>query len=292
MDDRWPYDGDTALQQLTSSISTCRDSNCLVAQRHPFYPVPHDPPLYHGQRPCLPVVPTYLARGRVMIIGEYPNCRFATVRDEITGRLELFVPIADINEPFESGRYFNGHQVQLYPTGKSLQDSYFGPLGLNLGTDVWLTNMVKCFLMQTQHIATYQQLGWVGPDLPQPTSSYDDYFAIAGVCAGLHLARELAECQPKLVIGLGEKVYRMMHSSDDLATPAPDPGPFGVITGVPLRAGFVDHQLDTRNLLFRNLNVVHLFHPSGLIRFPAIRDQHFNQDIPAARAFMEELGLI
>lgn len=29
-------------------------------------------------------------------------------------------------------------------------------------------------------------------------------------------ARELTICQPRLVIGLGERVYRLMHGSDDL----------------------------------------------------------------------------
>ena len=287
MSDYFPYDQDSVLQQLCGSISTCRAGQCPVVQRHPFYPIPARPPFYYGRRPCLPVVPTYLTKGRAMIVGEYPNCRFATILNSKTGQQEELVPIADINEPFEGGRYFNGRQIQLYPTGKSLLENYFLPLGLDWETGVWLTNAVKCFLLKKEHIELYRRLGWMKPET---SASYDAYFKAAAVCVQSHLARELAICQPKLVIGLGERVYRLMHGSDDLKTPAPDSPSFDQITGVPLRAGIVSHPWDTRNALFKNLNVIHLFHPSGLIREESIRDKHL-KDIPPTKSFIQELGL-
>lgn len=290
MSDYFPYDQDNGLHQLCGSISTCRAAQCPVVKRHPFYPAPVQPPLYHGQRPCLPVVPTYLARGKVMIVGEYPNCRYATISDPETGQRQELVPIADINEPFEGGRYFNGWQVQLYPTGQSLQENYFRPLGLDRETDVWLTNAVKCFLLKKEQVELYRRLGWVQPG-SKTGASYDAYFKAAAICGPAHLARELAICQPRLVIGLGERVYRLMHGSADWKTPAPDPPSFGPITGAPLRAGVVSQPWDTRNALFKNLNVIHLFHPSALIREAPIREKHLAQDIPPTRAFMQELGL-
>jgi uracil-DNA glycosylase len=290
MEDRFPYEGDDVLQQLTSWIAVCRDAGCPVPQRHPFYPIPEQPPLYYGKRPCMPVVPAYLTRGKIMIIGEYPNCRFATFQNERTGELEKYVPVGDINEPFEDGRYFNGYQVQLYPTGKSLRDCYFEPLGLKF-EDIWQTNMVKCFLIKSEYVDAYQRLGFTGPEFPPTSATYDDYFQAATPCLRIHLAREIAICQPKLVIGLGERVFRMIHSSDDFSTPAADLVNFGRITGVPLHANVTSHPLDTRNSLFKKLNVIHLYHPSSLLRYENVRKSHFRDDIPQAKKFLEELGL-
>lgn len=290
MSDRFPYSGDADLQELTGTIAACRDDACPVVQNHPFYPTPHDPPLYLGKRGCMPVVPTYLNRNKIMLIGEYPNCRFATVANG-SGDQQRFVPIADIKEPFEPGRYFNGQQIQQYPTGASLKENYLKPLGLDLETDVWLTNVVKCFLMKEGHIQTYEDLGWVGPGRPKTTDAYDNYFQIAAVCVALHLAREIELCGPNLVIGFGERVYRLIHSSDDFVVPGQDLPFFGEITGVPLRMGHITHPLDTRNELFRDLNVVHLYHPSSILRSPQIRDRHFDEDIQPTKDFMAELGL-
>ncbi len=266
MSDRFPYEGDSELQQMTSAISVCRNDDCLVVQHHPFYPVPEEPPLYFGKRPCMPVVPTFLARGRVMIIGEYPNCRFATVKNKTSGALEQYVPTADIDEPFVEGRYFNAHQVAVYPTGESLRVNYLDPLGLSLQNDIWLTNMVKCFLLQTAHITSYKRIDWIGPGSPYTRATYNKYYSVATECAVLHLVRELEVCQPRLVIGLGERVYRMLHSQNGFQMPAPDPGRFEAITGTPLRAGIQGPAWDLRMPPLKNLNVVHLSHPSRLLR--------------------------
>lgn len=286
-----PYEQNSVLQQLSQMISSC-DEDCRVKERHPFYPTPEQPPFYYGKRPLLPVVPTYLAQGKVMILGEYPNCRFAEVARPTGEKIEAAVPVGDINEPFETGRYFNGRQVQLYPTGQSLQDYYLTPLGINLATDVWLTNVVKCFLIKACHVKTYKRLGWIGQaSQPKVSSSHPaSYFKIAATCMMAKLAQEIPICQPKLVIGLGEYVYRMMHSNNN-QQPAPDPGTFGNVTGVPLLAGQASHPADRRHPLFANLNVVHLFHPSLLARQPGFLAQHLDQDIPNVVAFMQQLGL-
>ena len=291
MSDRFPYQGDDPVRILMSSIAVCRDGSCPVVQRHPFYPVPDQPPLYYGKRPCMPVVPTYLAKGKVMVIGEYPNCRFATVPNGPAGSLEKYVPVADIDEPFVEGRYFNANQVAVYPTGESLRVNYLDPLGLSLQSDIWLTNMVKCFLLQTHHIESYDDIGWIGPGRPYTRSSYDEYFSVAARCAVSHLAQELQLCQPKLVIGLGERVYRMIHSQDGFQIPAPDPGAFEDVTGTPLRAGIVDQPHDLRVAPFKDFNVIHLSHPSRLLRDSGVRERHLQLVIPRVRNFMVEIGL-
>ena len=273
-------------------VSTCREPSCLVAQRHPFYPVPNQPPLFHGPRPVMPVVPTNLATRRIMMIGEYPNTRFGTAQHPTTGKLEKFVPVSDINEPFEGGRYWDGHSIRDYPTFDSLQHNYLEPLGINLRSDIWMTNINKCHLLRPDNINTYVRLGW---DEPRTEASFvddNDYMEIASVCVPRHLPREIELCQPQLIILMGEKAYRMVHGSDDYQTPAPDIV-FGRIVGEILRANTVTHELDTRNALFRQHNVVHLYHPSFFIRgaSQAAVDQHHNVHIPAVKAFLESINL-
>src|SRR4051794_31607579 len=98
-DSTFPYnDINGDIRAHMEFISTCRDEKCLVPNKHPFYPVPEKPPFFLGKRPCLPVVPTKLTTNRVMIIGEYPNTRFGTVKTGQNGQKENFVPVSDINE--------------------------------------------------------------------------------------------------------------------------------------------------------------------------------------------------
>lgn len=281
------------IRALMAFVSTCRDEKCLVPQKHPFYPVPEQPPFFHGKRPCLPVVPTKLATNKVMIIGEYPNTRFGTVENQSTGHLETFVPMSDINEPFEGGRYYDGHSIRDYPTFTSLQRNYFDPLGLDMNSDMWLTNINKCHLLRPGHVATYKRIGWNDPPTQASYDADDDYFEIASVCALRHLPRELVLCQPKLIIALGLKAYRVLHSSDDFQIPAPNIT-FTDVAGKILLANDTTHPLDRRNVFFEKYNVVHLFHPSFFIRSD---DQeglnlHLNEHIPAVRSFMQSIHLL
>lgn len=223
-DTRFPRIDEDARLHL-QSISVCREPTCPVVKKQPFYPVPVDPPLYHGQRPCLPVVPTYVTKGKVMLIGEYPNCRFTTQPDPQDAAKVLLAPVADINEPFESGRYFDGRTVVNYPTGESLRKHYLEPLGLSLEDDVWFTNVVKCFLIKATHMQVYKQFGWPA-QWRDPNSgatralrpAYNDYFEIASICAREHLEREVDLCQPKLIIAFGERVSTAC-STDDQTRP-------------------------------------------------------------------------
>jgi uracil-DNA glycosylase len=281
------------IRQWMEFISTCRDEACLVPNRHPFYPVPEQPPFYYGPRPCMPVVPTRLATNKVMIIGEYPNTRFGTVRTA-TGWREQFVPVGDINEPFEGGQYYDGYSIRDYPTFASLELSYLKPLGLDINKDIWLTNINKCHLLRPSHIETYEKLGWNTPPTRDSYDTDDDYLAIAAVCVRRHLVRELELCQPKLIITLGEKAYRMIHSSDDFQQPAPDTTNYRSMTGTVLLANVKTQSFDKRNAVFSIFNVVHLFHPSLFIRTEdtAPLQKHTTQDIPAVRGFLQSIGLV
>ena len=267
-------------------ISICRIPECPVVNKHPFYPTPNQPPHFAGQTPLVPVVPTWLMQRRIMVIGAYPNCRFATVGAETS------VPVDDITEPFDVARYFDNVGVRDYPTGDSLQRNYFEPLGLDLRKDIWLTNMVKCFLIDTHHVEAYQNLGWIDPVNPTVEATRDDYLAVAAPCMQRNLLQEVALCQPELVIGLGEEVYRMMHSSADFQ-------PHGDITftdiaGKALLANQQIDPLDTRHPIFMDKNVIHLYHPTSLL-YPGstfLRKKHFEEHIPETKRLLQELRLI
>ena len=277
------------VQPLLADIGHCRLATCPIVQRQPFYPTPDDPPLYGGKRPCNPVVPTFTAVNRVMIIGQFPNCRFGTV-NRPDGTQEAFIPVGDINEPFEAGRYFDGFSTRTYPTAHSLHQFYLGPLGLELATDVWLTNLVKCYTMKQSHIDRYAALGWIQPGDPQPKPTSDDYFEVASVCGTAWLKQEIDRANPQLIIALGERNYRMIHTATNFGAPGADIV-FDEIVGVPLRAGISAGPLDNRSPLFRERNVIHLSHPSRLLYEEARRERHLDDDIARTRQFMSDLGI-
>ncbi|MEZ4662533.1 MAG: hypothetical protein R2911_33695 [Caldilineaceae bacterium] len=267
-------------------ISICRIPECPVVNKHPFYPTPELPPHYAGQRPLMPVVPTWLAQKRVMIIGAYPNCRFATVADQ------RFAPVDDIAEPFDSARYFDNYNVRDYPTGDSLRRNYLEPLGLDLRKDVWLTNMVKCYLIDDDDVKAYKKLGWIDAANPQVQATRKDYLSVAPPCMQRNLVQEVALCQPELVIGLGEEVYRMMHS--DAAFQPHGDITFTNIAGKALLANRHTDPLDTRHPIFADKNVIHLYHPTSLL-YPGstfLRQKHFAEHIPEAKRLLQELRLV
>lgn len=282
-----PYKTPTTgpLADVLHDISICRDPRCFVPQKHPFYPIPLDsglPPVHEGRRACMPVVPTWLKPRSIMVVGEYPNCRFATAQ----GRT---VPIADIDQPFATGRYYDGVAVREYPTGDSLDGSYFAPLGLDRTRDLWLTNLVKCFLVDQGDWNTYLRLGWVESGGPvQPTR--EDYAKFGGVCMLNHLVREIELCDPVLIIALGFNVCGFVHGSDD--GKFANPNPYSSVVGKPLRAG-EQSPGDTRNRYFRDRNVFHFYHPSALIRPDNLAERRRNHaaHLQEARKFLIELGL-
>lgn len=275
------------IRQHLDSIALCRQSPCPVPDKHWFYPTPNRPPFYYGKRPCLPVVPTRLALGKVMILGAYPTCRFATIDSE------KFVPVKDIDEPFEDSRYFDNNNVRDVRSGDVLYEIYLGPLGLDDEEDLWITNMVKCFLFKPGHINAYRRLGWTAPNI-EPTR--DKYFKAAAVCINRNLKKELDLCNPQLVITMGAEVCRMIHGSDNGRYPAPSEL-FKEIVGQPLRADKTEHSADSRNKLFKGKNVFHMYHPGCLMRVddPNSQDeikQHFEEHLPTAKDFLAELGIV
>jgi uracil-DNA glycosylase len=311
---KYVLDEDDYRRDLMDRMSMCRDEEkeetekCPVPRFHPLYPVRHKPEWrLNGEVGCMPVVPTWLRRNRVMILGMYPTCRFANVikdplpedpseeKDkEEEDKYETEVPVGDINEPFENSRYFDRYNIRDVRSGTVLYDEYLEPLGLEQ-KDLWITNMVKCFLFKPGHVDAYKNVGWTPPKKFKPTRDPDNpdsetemYFKAAERCIDNWLREELEECQPKLIVALGKKVCRMIHADQELK-PA-EGGVWAEVRGKRLRANYEDSGLYKRHGSFKDKNVICLHHPARLKRSQSARESH-EDDLRTARKFMEELDL-
>lgn len=274
-----PYEKVTVeLRAHLEAMSRCRDAACLVPDGHPFYLDQQGP-----ARPCMPVVPTRLKPRGVMVLGFYPNTRYRNHQGD------PFVPADDIDEPFEDTRYFDGYGVRRHESGALLEEAYLRPLGLRR-EDVYITNVVKCFLFDEQDVKTCVRHGFAGAG--ELRSTYERFPEVAAVCQRLWLRRELEIAEPELVICLGSEVFRVVHAKD--GTPAAKPV-MGQVAGKVLRAGERKEPWDTRdpNGPFFGLNVVHLYHPGALLREePKGRfSEPHREHLEAVRSAMVELGL-
>lgn len=279
MTDSFPYvQLEEPVRQRMAATAVCRPADCPVVIRHPQYPLPDTAP-FSGPQPVRAVVPTCLATGNLMIIGEFPNCRFATLPDPTGSTKETQVAVGDINEPFESGRYFDGYSVRDYPTGAVLREQYLDVLGLELGTDVWLTNTVKCFLFKADQVEVYNRLGWNDPARPSVRSTHEDYATVAGICMRENLSHEIELCQPKLILALGHKVFQVIH---------PDPSDeWNKMLGKPLRGD----QPNKRRPPFDKYPIMHLFHPSYLLREGESHLPAHARHMKQAAQFATQLGV-
>lgn len=265
-------------------ISECRDQRCPVPNKHPFYAVPEKPPFYYGKRPCMPVVPTWLQKGRVMILGMYPTCRFANVPN-LAGGSEEEVPIRDIDEPFENSRYFDTYGVRDVRSGTVLYEEYIEPLGLN-EEDVWITNLVKCFLFKEEQVTAYEKVGWQDPQYPIVYTTRDKYFDAAKPCFERNLEKEVLLGQPKLILTMGSAVCQMVHADEDY-NPA-DNEVFREVRGKLLRANHEDSGPFERHPLFKDKNVFCFYHPAYIRKNGPARTRHREEHIPVAKAFLDE----
>ena len=274
---------DEPLREHLEKLSTCRDARCPVPNEHPFYPVAEQPPFFYGKRPCMPVVPTRLKMGGVMVLGIYPNCKRATVTPA-NGAAEHSVPVQDAEEPFQYARYFDGYGVRDLRAGTILQKAYWAQLELDREKDMYITNITKCFLFEDVEVAAYKRLGWTTPPVKATRTRY---FEAAAVCVQLWLAKEIEMCKPKLVISMGGEGCRVIHGRMNAAD-ANENKPFTRLRGKLLRANVNEGPDDARTPLFKGLNVLHLYHPSGLSSGNI--NTHLN-DMKNGRQALVDIGL-
>ena len=143
--------------------------------------------------PINPVVPIETALGQVMIVGASPSARYYTV-DNLQD-----VPLSDINKPFSTDPYFDGTRVRTNLAGLELEEVILEKLGINR-EQCWITDLVKVFLFNEQHIKRYQKLGKT--DMEENVSHYMDY-ADRGM---KWLRQEIELANPYAIILLGPLV--------------------------------------------------------------------------------------
>jgi len=161
--------------------------------------VPSFPPryAYPTGNPVRPVLPVQAKPQRLMIIGAFPSARFES-RD---GRL---IPVADNLSPFGEEEYFDGRQVRIQESARSLRENYLEPLGLD-SEDLWITDIVKVYLYLEKHLSNCRSL------FPRKTfvNTHKMFPELAWASRAWFL-RELDTCNPRLVITLGEVCARVV----------------------------------------------------------------------------------
>jgi hypothetical protein len=269
--------------ELLGRIAPCRDAECIVPQRHPYY---HAEVLtqagdsYGFRVPCMPVVPVLTNRKQLFVMGDYPTAKFTArstnalpvitssadtitaansalksfldpmaaqphgdphllqtyieeIDDLIRGAFarpdvntttnrhsyndssytpqrknEFFVPIADVFAPMQDANYFDGYKVRNVAAGVFFQQYYLQPVGVDVHTQVWLTNMIKCFLFHEDNAASYQALGWTDVRVEQ---SYSELLPVGKVCSQW-INEEVQVCDPKLVLTVGKPPCVLLHN--------------------------------------------------------------------------------
>ncbi len=151
---------------------------------------------------------------------------------------EFFVPIGDVFAPMQDSNYFDGYKVRNVASGVFLQENYFGPAGVDVNRQVWLTNMIKCFLFHGDNVASYQELGWTDVRVEQ---SYSELLPVGKVCSQW-INEEVQVCDPKLVLTVGKPPCVLLHNVpfEDLSLQG---RVYGELLGVRLAAN--DARLET-----------------------------------------------
>jgi 5-methylthioadenosine/S-adenosylhomocysteine deaminase len=121
---------------------------------------------------------------------------------------EFFVPIGDVFAPMQDANYFDGYKVRNVASGVFLEDNFLRPVGLHAATQVWLSNMIKCFLFHPENAASYQALGWNDVRVEQ---SYSELLPVGKVCSQW-INEEVQLCDPKLVLTVGKPPCVLLHN--------------------------------------------------------------------------------
>jgi hypothetical protein len=81
-------------------------------------------------------------------------------------------------------------------------------VGVDIERQVWLTNMIKCFLFHPSMASSYQALGWTDVKV-EP--SYAELLPVGKVCSQW-INQEVVVCDPKLVLTVGKPPCTLLHN--------------------------------------------------------------------------------
>jgi hypothetical protein len=267
-----------ATGDLLRKIATCRAERCPVSKKHPYYrgeALDLSGALIPTRVPCQPIVPVHTNRGKVCLMGWYPAARFSS--RSATGEPvspgsdvdnELFVPVGNIAHPWADARYFDGYKLREVLSAETFHHDYLGRLELDLDRDAWVTNLIKCYMFKQSNVRTYERLNWIA-DVKVKATFETDMFKIADTCVQEHLAAEMAHCQPRLIITLGDVPCSVMHGLEGSTADKRD-GVFDRLMGVILPAGALAPEEValgvTRPDPWNRYTIVHLLHPENYLK--------------------------
>lgn len=279
----WMYAGiPDDVRDVIDFIGPCRDSKCLVPKAHPYY---HneilDPDsqteVSNVKNPLMPVVPSVLNTGRIFILGDYPTAKFTArsagnqpVSLEPGADNHFFVPIGDIWAPMQDASYFDGYKIRFVASGTFFVHNYLmspvlkdAGVPINPATQVWTTNLIKCYLFHTRNVQDYKAMGWYDVKVE---ATHEQILPIADVCWRRNLVKELDVCDPMLIITVGQPNCTVVQN---LASASPDEqkDAYDALQGVPLRANEVS-PLETdypRQDPWIKYNVIHMIHPEAIL---------------------------
>ena len=155
--------------------------------------------LFPFGNPIRPVIPTKTAINGIMLIGAFPSARFEVVD-------KMLIPCANNLSPFGEEEYFDGMQIRVQESRRSLNENYFTKLNIN-PDKIWLTDIVKVYLYPDKHIENCLK---VNPNINY-VNTHKNFYKIALVSMN-YLIEEIRICSPKLIITLGEIPARVLTS--------------------------------------------------------------------------------
>jgi uracil-DNA glycosylase len=150
---------------------------------------------YYYGNPINPIVPVETAIGQVMIVGAYPSARYFTVNDVQN------VPLFDNDAPFSDETYYDGTRIRKTPSGQELNEATLEQIGLKR-EQCWITDLVKVFLFNEDHISKYTKLGKT--DVEETRSRFMEF----GKKSIAWLIEEIDIANPKVIILLGSEVIK------------------------------------------------------------------------------------
>ncbi len=187
--------------------------------------------LFPFGNPIRPVIPTKTQINGIMLIGAFPSARFEVYEG-------LLIPCANNLSPFGEEEYFDGMQVRVQESRRSLNENYFPKLNIN-PNNTWLTDIVKIYLFPEKHIKNCKK---VNPNIDYVnTHKKFEKLALTGM---KWLIEEMMLCSPKLIITLGEVPARVLTGDKNSKT-----------------NDLLNGSVVFKNIEGKNYNVAHLAHP-------------------------------
>jgi hypothetical protein len=155
--------------------------------------------LFPFGNPIRPVMPTKTSINGIMLIGAFPSARFEVVD-------KMLIPCANNLSPFGEEEYFDGMQIRVQESRRSLNENYFTKLNIS-PNKIWLTDIVKVYLYPDKHIKNCLK---VNPNINY-VNTHKNFNKIA-LASMNYLVEEIRIFSPKLIITLGEITARVLTS--------------------------------------------------------------------------------